>query len=102
MKIKLIHEIFELNFPLLDLLGILAIKLLGFVIGANKLDASRCSKYFFFRLILGTDDLEYRIKGNHEALLAGFVINGMMQDSFGSEDQHYWGSVVWLKIKCRC
>lgn len=86
MKIELIHKILELNFPFLNLLGILTIKLLRLVIGADEFDACWCAKYLLLRFVLGPDDLKNSIEGDHESPLVGFVINRMIEHSFWRED----------------
>ena len=52
MKIKLIHELLEFQLPLLNLFEVLAVKLLGFVVRTDKLDARWSAKYLLLCLVL--------------------------------------------------
>lgn len=44
MEVELVHQIFELALPLLDVLGVIAVELHGLVVGADEADAGGCAE----------------------------------------------------------
>lgn len=88
MEIELIHDILELYLPFLQILGIITIDLLQLEVGADKLNACGRSKDLLLWLVLGPDDLEDGVEGDHESSLAGLAVHRMVEDCLWSEDEN--------------
>jgi hypothetical protein len=77
------------------------VELHGLIIGADETDAGGGAEEFFFGLVLGPDDLEDGVEGDHEAALAGLAVHGMIEHRFGSEDEDDRLRVVALEVEGR-
>ena len=84
MEVELVHKVFELTLPLLDVLGVIAVELHWLVVGTDEADTRGGAKEFFLGFVLGPDDLEDGVKSDHEAAFCGLVVDGMVEGSFGS------------------
>lgn len=80
MKIVLIHEVFTLRLPLVELFGVVAVKLLRLVVGADKLKSIRHSQSFFLGLVLRPEHLEDGVEGDHEPFLGLLVLRSGEED----------------------
>jgi hypothetical protein len=94
VEVELVHEILEFDFPPLDFLEAIAIKLLGLIVGADKLDARWNSEDLLLGFVLGPDNLEDGVEGDHEPPLADLALDGVVEDSFGREDEDHGGSAI--------
>lgn len=97
VEVELIHNVLELHLPLLNFLGVIAVKLLGVVIGADELDAGGRSEDLLLGFVLGPEDLEDGVEADHESALVGLGLDGVVEDCFWGEDEDDGGCVVGLE-----
>jgi hypothetical protein len=75
------------------------VELHGLEVGTYETDAGGNTKDLLLRLVLGSNDLEDGVEGNHKTAFGGLAIYGMVEDSFGGEDKHHWLRVIALEVE---